>query len=232
MKRTLKPSVSRASCVKLYSRQLAQLGPLAQLRAGKLPLRLLQLFVGLAFFGMSMAMMIRGNLGLSPWDALHVGLAKLLPLSFGWIVVGVSFMVLLLWIPLREIPGLGTLANAVVIGLVADLTLQLLVAPEGFILRLLLTLGGVLLCGFGSALYIGAQLGRGPRDGLMTGLHRVTGYSLRSMRTAIELSVLLVGTLLAGYKVLGIGTLLFAFGIGPLTQLMLPWVLVRLEEQV
>ena len=87
----------------------------------------------------------------------------------------------------------------------------------------------MLLCGFGSALYIGAQLGRGPRDGLMTGLHRVTGYSLRSMRTAIELSVLLVGTLLAGYKVLGIGTLLFAFGIGPLTQLMLPWVLVKLD---
>ncbi|MBD9398594.1 YczE/YyaS/YitT family protein [Pseudomonas sp. PDM11] len=211
---------------------LAQLGPIAQLRAGNLPLRLLQLFVGLAFFGISTALMIRGNLGLSPWDALHIGLAKLLPLSFGWVVVGVSFTVLLLWIPLREIPGLGTIANAVVIGLVADFTLQLLVAPEGFIWRLLLTLGGVLLCGFGSALYIGAQLGRGPRDGLMTGLHRVTGYSLRSMRTAIELTVLLIGTLLAGYKVLGLGTLLFAFGIGPLTQLMLPWVLVRLEEQV
>lgn len=212
------------------SQGLAQLGPLAQLRAGHLPQRLLQLFVGLAFFGISMAMMIRGNLGLSPWDALHVGLAKMLPLSFGWIVVGVSFLVLLLWIPLREIPGLGTIANAVVIGVVADFTLQMLVAPEGFVWRLLLTLGGVLLCGFGSALYIGAQLGRGPRDGLMTGLHRVTGYSLRSMRTAIELAVLLVGTLLAGYKVLGIGTLLFAFGIGPLTQLMLPWVLVRLDS--
>ncbi|KIP99487.1 MULTISPECIES: membrane protein [Pseudomonas] len=208
---------------------LAQLGPIEQLRAGKLMRRLVQLMVGLTFFGISMALMIRGNLGLSPWDSLHVGLAKLLPVSFGWIVVGVSFLVLLLWIPLREIPGIGTIANAVVIGVVADISLRLLAAPDAFVWRLLFTIGGVLLCGLGSALYIGAQLGRGPRDGLMTGLNRVTGYSLRSMRTAIELSVLLVGFLLAGSTVLGVGTLLFALGIGPLTQLMLPWVMITLE---
>lgn len=207
---------------------LAQLGPLEQLRTGRLPRRLLQLVVGLTFFGASMGLMIRGNLGLAPWDALHVGLAQLLPISFGWVVVGVSFLVLLLWIPLREMPGLGTIANALIVGLVADLTLQLLPAPETFVWRLLLTIGGVLLCGLGSALYIGAQLGRGPRDGLMTGLHRVTGRSLRSVRTALELGVLLLGVLLAGPAVLGIGTLLFALGIGPLTQAMLPWVLVKL----
>lgn len=210
---------------------LVQLGPLAQLRAGKLLRRLVQLVVGLVFFGVSIALMIRGNLGLAPWDALHVGVAKLLPVSFGWVVVGVSFLVLVLWIPLSEMPGLGTIANAVIIGVVVDFTLQVLAAPETFLWRLLFTIGGVALCGFGSALYIGAQLGRGPRDGLMTGLHRVTGYSLRTVRTALELSVLSVGLLLAGPAVLGIGTLLFALSIGPLTQMMLPWVLVRLETQ-
>lgn len=210
---------------------LVQLGPLAQLRAGKLLRRLVQLVVGLVFFGVSMALMIRGNLGLAPWDALHVGVAKLLPVSFGWVVVGVSFLVLVLWIPLSEMPGLGTIANAVIIGVVVDFTLQVLAAPETFLWRLLFTIGGVALCGLGSALYIGAQLGRGPRDGLMTGLHRVTGYSLRAVRTALELSVLSVGLLLAGPAVLGIGTLLFALSIGPLTQVMLPWVLVRLEPQ-
>ncbi|TBU75647.1 YczE/YyaS/YitT family protein [Phytopseudomonas daroniae] len=210
---------------------LVQLGPLAQLRAGKLLRRLVQLVVGLVFFGVSIALMIRGNLGLAPWDALHVGVAKLLPVSFGWVVVGVSFLVLVLWIPLSEMPGLGTIANAVIIGIVVDFTLQVLAAPETFLWRLLFTIGGVSLCGLGSALYIGAQLGRGPRDGLMTGLHRVTGYSLRAVRTALELSVLLVGLLLAGPAVLGIGTLLFALSIGPLTQVMLPWVLVRLETQ-
>ncbi|TBU81680.1 hypothetical protein DNK06_07460 [Pseudomonas daroniae] len=210
---------------------LVQLGPLAQLRAGKLLRRLVQLVVGLVFFGVSIALMIRGNLGLAPWDALHVGVAKLLLVSFGWVVVGVSFLVLVLWIPLSEMPGLGTIANAVIIGVVVDFTLQVLVAPETFLWRLLFTIGGVSLCGLGSALYIGAQLGRGPRDGLMTGLHRVTGYSLRAVRTALELSVLLVGLLLAGPAVLGIGTLLFALSIGPLTQVMLPWVLVSLETQ-
>jgi uncharacterized membrane protein YczE len=209
--------------------KLVQLGPIAQLRAGKLFRRLVQLAVGLAFFGMSIGMMIRGNLGLAPWDALHVGLNEYLPVSFGWIVVGVSFVILLLWIPLREMPGIGTLANAVVVGAVADLTMQVLAVPDSFIMRLLLTVGGVFVCGLGSALYIGAQLGRGPRDGLMTGLQRVSGLSLRTVRTALELTVLFFGLLLAGYEVLGIGTVLFALSIGPLTQAMLPWALVRFD---
>ncbi len=210
---------------------LAQLGPLAQLRTGRLKRRLSQLVLGLSCFGVSTAMMIRGNLGVAPWDALHVGLANYTHMSFGWIVFFVSVLVMLLWIPLREMPGIGTLANAVVISVVADLTLRFLHGPEPMFERLALSVGGVLLCGLGSALYIGAQLGRGPRDGLMTGFSRLTGMSLRRVRTLIEVSVLVAGILLAGLGVLGIGTVLFALLIGPLTQAMLPWVLVHPHEQ-
>jgi uncharacterized membrane protein YczE len=212
------------------STELAQLGPLEQLRAGKLSRRLVQLVIGLCFYGISMALMIRGNLGLAPWDALHIGLTRHIPLSLGWVVVGVSFVVLLLWIPLREMPGLGTVANSITIGTVAELTLQVLATPGHFGERLAFTVGGILLCGLGSALYIGAQLGRGPRDGLMTGFHRVTGCSLRLVRTVLEVTVLLVGLLLGGVGLFGIGTVLFALCIGPLTQAMLPWVMVRLEQ--
>ncbi|MBB5415216.1 putative membrane protein YczE [Paraburkholderia atlantica] len=211
--------------------ELAQLGPIEQLRAGKLGRRLLQLMVGLSFYGISMAMMIRGNLGLAPWDALHIGLTKHLHLSFGSIVIGVSLAVLLLWIPLREMPGLGTIANSVTIGAVADLTLQVLGTPQHFGQRVAFTIGGVLLCGLGSALYIGAQLGRGPRDGLMTGFHRITGLSLRLVRTVLEVTVLIGGLLLAGMGLFNIGTVLFALCIGPLTQTFLPWVMVTLDPK-
>src|SRR3546814_20267383 len=122
-----------------------------------------------------MAMRIRGNLGLAPWDVLHVGLSRYFSMGFGWVVIGVSFVVLLLWIPLREIPGVGTIANAVIIGAVADFALRVLGTPEGLAGRLALPVGGVLLCRLGSALYIGSQLGRGGRGGLMPGFHRVTG---------------------------------------------------------
>ncbi len=176
-----------------------------------------------------MSLMIRGDLGLAPWDAFHIGLTKILPVSFGWVVVDVSFVVLLLWIPLREIPGIGTIVNAVMIGTVADIMLQVLGVPKSLAERLAFTVGGVLLCGLGSALYIGAQLGRGPRDGLMTGLHRVTGLSLRLVRTGLELAVLLMGLSLGGFGLFGIGTVLFALGIGPLTQAFLPWMLVTVE---
>jgi uncharacterized membrane protein YczE len=208
--------------------ELAQLGPLEQLRTGKLARRIVQLVIGLSFFGISMAMMIRGNLGLAPWDVLHVGLSRTLSLDFGWVVIGVSFVVLLIWIPLREIPGVGTIANAVIIGAVADLALRVLETPEGLPGRLALTVGGVFLCGLGSALYIGAQLGRGARDGLMTGFHRVTGLSLRLVRTSLEVTVLLVGLSLGGLGLLGIGTVLFSLCIGPLTQAFLPWTLITL----
>lgn len=208
--------------------QLTDLGPVAQLRAGRLAVRLGQLFAGLVLYGVSLGMMVRGELGLAPWDVLHSGVTHFVPLTLGQVVVAFSFVVLLAWIPLREVPGLGTIANAFVVGLSADATLVLLDAPDPMALRIALLLGGVLLCGLATALYIGAQFGRGPRDGLMTGLHRRTGWSLRSVRTGIELAVVAAGLLLGG--VAGVGTLLYALAIGPLAQLMLPRFTVDLDR--
>lgn len=205
---------------------LSDLGPIAQLRAGRLTRRLVQLYVGLVLYGASLAMMVRGDLGLAPWDVLHSGLIRHVPISLGQAVVVMSFVVLLLWIPLREVPGLGTISNAVVVGLACDATLLLLDRPEAVVLRIGLMVGGVALCGFATALYIGAQLGRGPRDGLMTGLHRTTGISLRLVRTALEISVVLIGLVLGGG--LGLGTVAFALTIGPITQALLPRLLVDL----
>ncbi|NYD98922.1 putative membrane protein YczE [Kineosphaera limosa] len=206
---------------------LLPLSPLAQLRAGRMPRRLLQLFVGLSLYGVSMAMLLRSTLGLDPWDVFHDGLTGHVSLSFGQVVIVASFAVLLLWIPLRQWPGLGTVANAVWIGVVTDLTLSVLVAPENLTARGALLGAGVVLNGLAGALYIGAQLGPGPRDGLMTGLHRRTGISLRVVRTALELTVLAFGWLLGG--VVGLGTVLYALSIGPLVQFFLPLVTVRLE---
>ena len=200
---------------------LTDLGPLAQLRAGRLGRRLPQLYVGLFLYGVSLAMMVRGTLGLAPWDVLHSGFVRHVPMTLGNAVVLFSFVVLLLWIPLREMPGLGTISNALVVGISADVTLAALDQPDAIALRIALMLGGVVLCGVASALYIGAQLGRGPRDGLMTGLARRTGLSLRLVRTGLEAGVVVIGLLLGGK--LGLGTVVYALAIGPLTQLMLPW---------
>jgi uncharacterized membrane protein YczE len=201
-------------------RTLTDLGPVAQLRAGRLPRRLSQLYVGLVLYGVSLALMVRGALGLAPWDVLHSGFIRHVPITLGQAVILFSFLVLLLWIPLREVPGLGTVSNAIVVGLAADATLALLDRPDAMGWRIGLTLAGVVLNGLATALYIGAQLGRGPRDGLMTGLARRTGGSLRLVRTALEVSVVVVGLLLGGAA--GIGTVLYALAIGPLTQWMLP----------
>lgn len=203
---------------------LVDLGPVAQLRAGRLAERLVRLVVGLVLYGASLALMVRADLGLAPWDVLHSGLVRHVPLSLGQAVVVMSFVVLVLWVPLRERPGLGTVANAVLVGLSADGTLALLDSPSPLVARVALMVGGILLCGFATALYIGAQLGRGPRDGLMTGLARRTGLSIRLVRTAIEVSVVLIGLALGG--VLGLGTVVFALAIGPVTQVMLPWFVV------
>lgn len=208
------------------ARALADLGPVAQLRAGRLGRRVPQLLVGLVLYGVSLAMMVRGDIGLAPWDVLHSGLIRHVPLTLGQAVVVMSFVVLLLWVPLREQPGVGTIANALLVGFSADATLWLLDAPDALAARAALMVGGVLLCGIASGLYIGAQLGRGPRDGLMTGLARRTGLSLRLVRTAIEVAVVLVGLALGG--VLGLGTVVYALAIGPLTQLFLPLCLVDL----
>ncbi len=207
---------------------LSDLGPLAQLRAGRLGRRLPQLYLGLVAYGASLGMMVRGDLGLAPWDVLHSGLIEHLPITLGQAVVLMSFVVLVLWIPLREKPGLGTISNALVVGFSADATLGLLDRPDPLVLRVALMVGGVVLCGFASALYIGAQLGRGPRDGLMTGLARRSGRSLRLVRTGLEVTVVLIGLLLGG--VLGLGTVLYALAIGPLTQLWLPYWTVGLDE--
>ncbi len=203
---------------------LADLGPVAQLRAGRLPSRLVRLVAGLVLYGVSLAMMVRGALGLAPWDVLHSGLAGFLPLTLGQVIIAISFVVLLAWIPLREKPGVGTISNAVLVGLSADLTLTLLAAPDALAAQAALMVGGVLLNGVATALYIGAQLGRGPRDGLMTGLNRRTGLSLRLIRTSLEVAVVVAGLALGG--VAGVGTVLYALAIGPLTQALLPWLTV------
>lgn len=209
---------------------LTELGPVAQLRAGKLGRRLPQLFVGLALYGVSLALMVRGDLGLAPWDVLHSGLIRYVPLTLGQAVVAMSFVVLLLWIPLREQPGIGTLANALVVGFAADATLALLDRPDPLWARVGLLVAGVVLCALATALYIGSQFGRGPRDGLMTGLARRTGWSLRLVRTGLEITVVAIGFALGG--VVGLGTIIFALAIGPLAQLMLPWCLVDIGAPV
>jgi uncharacterized membrane protein YczE len=200
---------------------LTDLGPIAQLRAGRLGRRLPQLYVGLVLYGVSLGLMIRGDLGLAPWDVLHSGLIQHVPITMGQAVILMSFVVLIAWIPLREMPGIGTISNALVVGFAADGTLALLDRPDPMVLRIALMLGGIALCALATALYIGAQFGRGPRDGLMTGLVRRTGLSLRLVRTGLEISVVLIGLLLGG--ALGLGTVLFALTIGPLTQLWLPY---------
>lgn len=212
---------------------LADLGPIAQLRAGRLARRLPQLLVGLVLYGVSLALMVRGDLGLAPWDVLHSGLIRYVPIDLGQAVIVMSVVVLLAWIPLREVPGIGTVANSLLVGSSADATLALLDRPDSLALRIVFMLGGIVLCALATAMYIGAQFGRGPRDGLMTGLVRRTGLSIRLVRTSIEVTVVIVGLLLGGS--LGVGTVLYALAIGPLTQLMLPgWVvaLAPREEPV
>lgn len=208
---------------------LADLSPLEQLGAGRLPLRVTQLLAGLTLYGISMGLFVRSQLGLDPWDVLHAGLQTRLGWSFGTVVIVVGFAVLLLWIPLRQWPGLGTIANAIVIGLATDLTLSLVGPPGQPWAQWALLLVGLLLNGLAGALYIGSQLGPGPRDGLMTGLARRTGLSLRLVRTSLEVAVLGVGWALGG--IVGVGTIMYALAIGPLVQFFLPLVTVRLDAR-
>src|SRR5690606_9964465 len=189
-----------------------------------MPLRLLKLLLGLIAYGVSMVMLLQSSLGLMPWDVLHQGLALQGGWPMGRVTIAVSFVVLLMWIPIRQKPGFATLCNAVVIGLVFDLVNgwigdALLDAPLAP--RIALLAGGIVLNGAATAAYLGARLGPGPRDGLMTGLVRLSGRSVRLVRTLIEGGVLLSGFLLGG--TLGIGTVAYMLLIGPLIQLMLPW---------
>jgi uncharacterized membrane protein YczE len=181
--------------------------------------RLFNLYLGLALFGVSCAMIVASGLGLGPWDVFHQGLSEQIGISLGWVVVGVGAVVLFLWIPLRQRPGLGTISNAIVIGLVIDAALTVLSQPASMAGRVLLLVGGVLFNGVATGLYIGAGLGPGPRDGLMTGL-AARGHSIRVVRTALELTVLVVGWILGG--TVGVGTVLFAVAIGPLAHFFIP----------
>ncbi|WP_430523554.1 YczE/YyaS/YitT family protein [Streptomyces qinglanensis] len=181
--------------------------------------RLTQLYVGLVLYGASAALMVRAGLGLDPWDVLHQGVAERTGLSIGTVAIIAGAAVLLLWWPLRERPGLGTVSNVFLVGLSMDATLWLLPHPEALAYRIPLLVGGVVLNGAATGLYISARFGPGPRDGLMTGLHKVTGRSIRLARTAVEIVVLVVGILLGGSA--GAGTVLYALAIGPLAQFFL-----------
>lgn len=185
----------------------------------RLASRVAQLWLGLGLFGASLALMVDARLGLGPWDVLHQGLARLLGVRIGWVVVAVSLVVLLAWIPLRQRPGFGTLSNALLVGLAVDVTLATLPVPDLLAVRVGYLAAGVILNAVATGLYIGARLGPGPRDGLMTGLAR-RGHSIRLVRTSIEGIVGLVGLALGGS--VGVGTVVYAVAIGPLVQLFLP----------
>ncbi|MBT2419875.1 hypothetical protein J7F01_23905 [Streptomyces sp. ISL-22] len=193
---------------------------------GHLIRRLSQLYVGLALYGASSALLVEAGLGLEPWGVLHQGLAERTGLSIGVVSIVVGAAVLLLWIPLRQRPGLGTVSNVFVVGVAMDGTLALVPEAHTLTVRIPLLLAGILLNGVATGLYIAARFGPGPRDGLMTGLHRRTGRSIRLMRTAVEIAVVVTGFALGG--TVGVGTVLYALSIGPLAQLFLrvfavPW---------
>ncbi len=190
--------------------------------------RLVQLYVSLVLYGISMALMIRSDLGNMPWDVLHQGLAEQLGLPFGVVIVLVSALVMLAWWPLHERPGLGTISNIAVISVVIDPALALVPESGALAGRVSLAAAGVVLNGAATAAYIGVHLGPGPRDGLMTGLVRRTGGSVRLVRTSIEVAVVATGWLLGG--TLGLGTVLYALAIGPLVQVLLPRLSVSLAS--
>jgi uncharacterized membrane protein YczE len=175
-----------------------------------------QLLIGLFLFGVGLAFIVRGTLGASSWDVLTLGISHRVPLTFGTINVIMSFVVLLMWIPLRQKPGVGTIANALLVGPAADIGLFLIPEPGSLWLRIAFMLFGIVLVGFATGLYIGSRFGPGPRDGLMTGLHRVTGRPIWMVRTVIEATVVVFGWLLGG--IVGVGTVAFALMIGPICQ--------------
>ncbi|MBM7861275.1 putative membrane protein YczE [Lentzea nigeriaca] len=191
--------------------------------------RLSQLFAGLWLYGASMGLHIRSTLGLDPWDVLHEGLARRTGLSFGLITAITGVLVLLAWIPLKQKPGVGTIANVVVIAISVDVTLSIVPAPQELLPRIVLLTLGIVLNAVAFAAYVGSRLGPGPRDGMVTGFCRRTGLSLRLTRTVIELVVLGTGWLLGG--TVGVGTILYAVSIGPLSQLFLPGLTWRERSQ-
>ena len=182
--------------------------------------RLVQLYLGLVLYGFSASLVVLSGLGLSPWDVLHQGLAKHSSLAIGTWSIIVGLFVLLLWIPLRERPGIGTVSNVIFIGGTMDVVLAHLSQPHELALRIVCLVVGVFLNGVATGAYIGAGLGPGPRDGLMTGLAK-RGHSIRVVRTSLEVSVVVIGWLLGG--TVGVGTVLYAVSIGPLAHVFVPF---------
>ncbi|MFC4010386.1 YitT family protein [Nonomuraea purpurea] len=189
-------------------------------RLSSLPARLVRLYGGLALYGLGIALQVESGLGNGPWDVFHQGLAVRTGLSIGMVIIVVGALVMLLWIPLKQRPGIGTISNVVLVGLFADAAIFLLPTPENLAFQALFVALGVVAIALATGLYIGAGMGAGPRDGIMTGLVRL-GLSVRLGRFLIEVTVLAAGWLLGG--TVGVGTLVFALAIGPLTQLFTRW---------
>jgi uncharacterized membrane protein YczE len=196
--------------------------------ASQLPRRLVQLYAGLMLYGVSMSLILLSRLGNIPWDVLHQGLARHTPFATGTWVIIVGAAVLLLWIPLRLRPGLGTISNVIVLGIVVDVILACVLPPGSLAARIALLLCGIVANGVATGLYIGADFGPGPRDGLMVGL-AARGLSLRAVRTAIEITVVVIGALLGG--TVGPGTLMYAVTIGPLAHVFVPYFTVGRRTQ-
>lgn len=186
------------------------------LRGRRLPRRSVQLLVGLFLYGIGIAFMVRGQIGAAPWDVLSQGITRHVPLSFGVVTILISVVVLLLWIPLRQKLGIGTVLNALLVGPAADVGLWLIPADQPLWLRICFFVIGLLVLSAATGLYIGANFGPGPRDGLMTGLHTQTGWRIWIVRTGIEIVVVAVGWALGGN--VGLGTVAFALLVGPLCQ--------------
>ncbi len=197
---------------------------LAPMPGTRRPARIALLFGGLTLYGVSDGLLVLAGLGLDPWDVLHQGLSRTLGLQVGTWAVLVGALVLLGWIPLRQRPGIGTACNVIVIGLLINATLALVPAPHGLPWQAAVLVGAVVLNGVATGAYIGAGLGPGPRDGLSTGI-AARGVSLRRVRTAVEVTVLALGWLLGG--TVGVGTLLYALAIGPITHLTVPALQLR-----
>ncbi|MFI7636357.1 YitT family protein [Nonomuraea sp. NPDC049400] len=189
-------------------------------RASSLPARLVRLYAGLALYGTGIGLQVESGRGNDPWDVFHQGLAVKMGLSIGTVIIGIGALVMLLWIPLKQKPGLGTVSNVLFLGLFADAAIFLLPIPSHLAVQALYVVLGVVAIALATVLYIGAGMGPGPRDGIMTGLVRL-GLSVRLARFLIEITVLAAGWLLGG--TVGVGTLVFALAIGPLTQLFTRW---------
>lgn len=207
---------------------LLRMSAVAQVRAGRKTRRILQLLAGLAGYGAAVMMLVRSGLGAASWNVLTEGTANALGVSFGWATNLISVLVLLAWIPMRELPGLGTLLNVAIVGFAADATAAVLPEPQGMLGQSGYLLLGLVALAFFDALYLGAQFGSGPRDGIMTGLVRLTRLPVAAVRTGIEVVVAGIGWLLGG--TVGAGTVLIALCMGPLVGFFLPRTAVRLPS--